>query len=229
MPLAFRAGAKGKRAHIFWQKRIREGDVSTPFWYPCKTDGGMMREDRIVLPIPPGVHWRDEMAILLPTAGVLPSRGETCLALPEGDTSVARTNAPVPRLRRADDQAMCDSGRLLKLRTRNGSRRPQVCRPQVRSRSGLRRRRSKSIRFISPRPASCAIGILNSSIPESSRTAVLRTAVLRTAIASCPVGSTTSAECCQANCRANRGTNRILAQPAGTTSRVGRGGTMRYM
>jgi hypothetical protein len=27
----------------------------------------MMREDRLVLPIPPGVHWKDEMPILLPT------------------------------------------------------------------------------------------------------------------------------------------------------------------
>ncbi len=75
VPLAFRAGAKGRlargqqpRAHIFWQKRIREGDATTPYWYPCKTDGGHMREDRIVLPIPPGVKWSDEMPILLPEA-----------------------------------------------------------------------------------------------------------------------------------------------------------------
>ena len=77
VPLAFRTGAAGKtlrstsgraRTHVFWQKRIREGDTSTPFWYPCKTDGGMMREGRIVLPIPPGVKWSDEMPILLPTS-----------------------------------------------------------------------------------------------------------------------------------------------------------------
>ena len=76
VPLAFRAGAVGKqtlrgssgraRTHVFWQKRIREGDATTPFWYPCKTDGGHMREDRIVLPIPPGVKWSDAMPILLP-------------------------------------------------------------------------------------------------------------------------------------------------------------------
>ncbi len=61
------AGAlKRKRAHIFWQKRIREGDTATPYWFPAKTDGGHMREDRLVLPIPPGVHWRDEMPILIP-------------------------------------------------------------------------------------------------------------------------------------------------------------------
>ena len=85
IPLAFRAGASGKRTHIFWQRRIREGDTTTPYWFPSKTDGGMMREDRLVLPIPPGVHWKDPMPKLLP------SRGETCLALPEGDTSVAPT------------------------------------------------------------------------------------------------------------------------------------------
>ena len=35
---------------------------------PCKTDAGSMREDRLVLPIPPDVHWADEMPILLPEA-----------------------------------------------------------------------------------------------------------------------------------------------------------------
>ena len=50
--------------HIFWQRRIREGDVTTPWWFPSKTDQGAMREDRLVLPIPPGLHWRDEMPVL---------------------------------------------------------------------------------------------------------------------------------------------------------------------
>jgi hypothetical protein len=72
VPLAFRTGSrtKGKngaaRMHIFWQKRIRAGDATTPWWFPSKTAGGAMNEDRIVLPIPPGVSWRDEMPILLP-------------------------------------------------------------------------------------------------------------------------------------------------------------------
>jgi len=56
------------RVHIFWQRRIREGDTTTPYWFPSKTDGGMMREDRLVLPIPPGVHWKSEMPILIPEA-----------------------------------------------------------------------------------------------------------------------------------------------------------------
>lgn len=67
VPLAFRAGSEKKsRIHIFWQKRIRAGDNETPWWFPAKTDAGAMREDRIVLPIPPGVHWSDEMPRILP-------------------------------------------------------------------------------------------------------------------------------------------------------------------
>jgi len=67
VPLAYRAGSAAKgRVHIFWQKRIRAGDVSTPFWYPSKTNSGSIREDRIVFPIPPGTHWADAKPILLP-------------------------------------------------------------------------------------------------------------------------------------------------------------------
>jgi len=84
IPLAFRTGSRTRgrsspsvasslrrsvacpRVHIFWQRRIREGDTTTPYWFPSKTDGGMMREDRLVLPIPPGVHWKSQMPILIP-------------------------------------------------------------------------------------------------------------------------------------------------------------------
>ncbi|HEY7090075.1 MAG TPA: hypothetical protein VH518_18400, partial [Tepidisphaeraceae bacterium] len=67
VPLAFRTGCeKRRRIHIFWQKRIREGDVSTPYWFPSQTKSGAFREDRLVLPIPPGTHWRDVMPIILP-------------------------------------------------------------------------------------------------------------------------------------------------------------------
>ncbi|HEV2292657.1 MAG TPA: GNAT family N-acetyltransferase [Tepidisphaeraceae bacterium] len=59
VPIAFRAGSTGKkRVHIFWQRPIVDGDA-TPWWYPFKTDSGAIREDRLVFPIPPGVHWRD--------------------------------------------------------------------------------------------------------------------------------------------------------------------------
>lgn len=67
VPLAFRTGSRGKqRIHIFWQKRIREGDESTPWWFPYQTAAGAVREDRIVLPIPFGTHWRDAKPMVLP-------------------------------------------------------------------------------------------------------------------------------------------------------------------
>jgi hypothetical protein len=67
VPLAFRAGSEKKsRVHIFWQKRIRAGDVMTPYWFPSQTDGGSLREARLVLPIPPGTHWSDAKPMILP-------------------------------------------------------------------------------------------------------------------------------------------------------------------
>jgi hypothetical protein len=67
VPLAFRAGSEKKsRVHIFWQKRIRAGDTTTPWWFPAQTSGGSIREDRIVLPIPPGTHWSDAKPLILP-------------------------------------------------------------------------------------------------------------------------------------------------------------------
>lgn len=64
VPIAFRAGSTGKRrVHIFWQKRIVEGDTTTPWWYPFQTNAGAIRQDRIVFPIPPGVSWRDVRAV----------------------------------------------------------------------------------------------------------------------------------------------------------------------
>lgn len=72
VPLAFRTGSRTKgergtpRVHIFWQKRIRARDETTPFWFPAKTGSGSIREDRIVLPIPPGTHWSDAKPLVLP-------------------------------------------------------------------------------------------------------------------------------------------------------------------
>ncbi len=67
VPIAFRAGSeKRSRVHIFWQKRIREGDTTTPWWFPSETRGGLMDAARIALPIPPGMTWRDELPRLLP-------------------------------------------------------------------------------------------------------------------------------------------------------------------
>ena len=70
--MAFRTGSrragqkKEPRIHIFWQRRIREGDVETPFWFPSETSGGAVRENRLVLPIPPGTHWSDAKPAVLP-------------------------------------------------------------------------------------------------------------------------------------------------------------------
>jgi GNAT superfamily N-acetyltransferase len=76
VPLAFRAGSRGKRrVHIFWQRRIRAGDETTPYWFPSQTSSGSIREDRLVFPIPPGVSWRDAMPLVLPEQsrlGILP-------------------------------------------------------------------------------------------------------------------------------------------------------------
>jgi ribosomal protein S18 acetylase RimI-like enzyme len=67
VPVAFRTGSgKRKRVHIFWQRRVRADVVVTPYWFPAQTSNGAIREDRLVLPIPVGVHWSDEMPILLP-------------------------------------------------------------------------------------------------------------------------------------------------------------------
>ncbi len=74
VPLAFRTGSRGTpgrknaepRIHIFWQKRIREGDCETPYWFPSQTHGGAVRENRLVLPIPPGTHWSDAKPAVLP-------------------------------------------------------------------------------------------------------------------------------------------------------------------
>ena len=68
VPLAYRAGSAGKgRVHIFWQKRINQGDAETKWWYPSITGSGAIREDRVVLPIPEGQHWSDARPTVLPT------------------------------------------------------------------------------------------------------------------------------------------------------------------
>ena len=70
-PAGVRAGSREKgRVHIFWQRRIRAGDATTPYWFPSRTTSGSIREDRLVFPIPPGVHWGDAMPRVLPSAEV---------------------------------------------------------------------------------------------------------------------------------------------------------------
>ncbi|MEM6769646.1 MAG: hypothetical protein AAF597_03585 [Bacteroidota bacterium] len=81
VPLAFRAagrstiekvkrktGSTAGATQIFWQKRIRRGDTSTPWWYPYETSGGAMMEGRIVLPLPPEMQWHQAAPVVLPGA-----------------------------------------------------------------------------------------------------------------------------------------------------------------
>ena len=100
VPLAFRAGSEKKaRVHIFWQKRIRQGDTMTPWWFPSQTSGGSMRSDRIVLPIPPGTHWSDAKPMILPGM-TMSDEGEPAglPALPTADD--VPTPTPTPRHRK---------------------------------------------------------------------------------------------------------------------------------
>ncbi|MGH7178167.1 MAG: hypothetical protein ACREJC_12365, partial [Tepidisphaeraceae bacterium] len=43
-----------------------------PYWFPSQTRSGAIREDRLVLPIPPGTHWRDAKPVVLPGITVQP-------------------------------------------------------------------------------------------------------------------------------------------------------------
>jgi N-acetylglutamate synthase-like GNAT family acetyltransferase len=85
--IAFRTGSttkgtkKSPRIHIFWQRRIRAGDTSTPFWFPSKTEGGALAAQRLVLPIPPGTHWSDAKPVVLPETA---DRGEAKALTIEG-------------------------------------------------------------------------------------------------------------------------------------------------
>ena len=69
VPLAYRGGgggaAKKQRTHVFWQRRVHQGD-DCPWWYPSQTTGGSIREDRLVLPIPPDQEWSAIRPVLLP-------------------------------------------------------------------------------------------------------------------------------------------------------------------
>jgi hypothetical protein len=100
VPIAFRAGSdRKKRVHIFWQKRIVEGDVETKWWYPFQTAGGALRADRVVFPIPEGTHWRDVTAVELTEAKQIQDSPRR-----HGDTEAAKTakRASVPQCLRGE-------------------------------------------------------------------------------------------------------------------------------
>src|SRR5687768_16492643 len=96
---AFRAGSdKKKRVHIFWQRRVNADDQSTAYWYPSQTNAGAMREDRLVFPIPPGTHWRDVQAVVLPgDAPVSPPEQRPALPGPtKRDPRKSKKASPAP-------------------------------------------------------------------------------------------------------------------------------------
>jgi hypothetical protein len=98
VPLAFRTGSRAKqRVHIFWQRRIRQDDEITPYWYPALTKAGAVREDRIVLPIPPGTHWRDAKPIILPSQTSEVGDQRSAKALPPTRPPESRGKPFVPK------------------------------------------------------------------------------------------------------------------------------------
>src|SRR5439155_19994927 len=87
VPLAFRTGSRdNRRVHIFWQRRIREGDCETPYWFPAQTTSGSIREDRLVFPIPPGKRWNDQMPVIVPVPSAV-----------EGPQEPKKLEAPKPQ------------------------------------------------------------------------------------------------------------------------------------
>ena len=98
-PLAYRAGSRKKeRVHIYWQRRVWADDQATHLWFPDRTWGGAMRENRTVIPIAGGDTWTSEkdLALSLPAEGLPPmipgSRGSRKLT--------ARERQDLERLRR---------------------------------------------------------------------------------------------------------------------------------
>ncbi|MEM1446261.1 MAG: hypothetical protein AAGF84_09415 [Planctomycetota bacterium] len=130
-PIAFRAGSSRQkvtnldgstsegRVHLYWQKRIRAGDGGpddpssgaggTPYWYPSKTGGGAMREDRVVFPMPPAseVHWSKAAPRFLPGVGEVFEAIREDRAAAERETLklLASPDAATPDDRKAKRQA----------------------------------------------------------------------------------------------------------------------------
>ncbi|MEM7806675.1 MAG: GNAT family N-acetyltransferase [Planctomycetota bacterium] len=75
-PSSFPTSPPSPRIHLFWQKKIRGADDPVAHWYPAKTAGGAMGADRLVFPIPPGVHWRDVLPVVLPETATSRDREE---------------------------------------------------------------------------------------------------------------------------------------------------------
>jgi len=106
-PLAFRTGSAEKaRRHIFWQKRIRIGDTTTRWWFPSRTASGMVREDRLVLPIPPGTHWSEAKPMVLPGPPEGGIAGEDVRMLPaEGEDGERKSSKTRGKMKKTDRES----------------------------------------------------------------------------------------------------------------------------
>lgn len=81
------------------------------YWFPSQTGSGAIREDRVVLPIPPGVHWSEAKPAVLPgMAGVL---GELAA---EREAEVKRL-APSAEALKAERQREREARKRLRLET----------------------------------------------------------------------------------------------------------------
>jgi hypothetical protein len=92
-PLAFRAGGQTTgRMHIFWERRVRTGDTTSPLWFPKETANGAMSAARLILPIPPGADWRE---VDLPR--IVPKAQDDTQLLAGGPISARALAAKTPR------------------------------------------------------------------------------------------------------------------------------------
>ena len=110
IPLAFRTGSRAKqRIPIFWQRRVRDNDDAggAPYWFPSQTSAGAVGEDRIVLPIPQGTHWRDAKPLILPGMPVPSGGPDLPKTLPGG--ALVRPRPEQPRLTKAHAAAIARS------------------------------------------------------------------------------------------------------------------------
>ncbi len=105
VPIAYRTGSRGKgrtkqpRTHILWQRRVRAEDEGgggggCPYWYPFQTKNGAVREERLVFPIAPGVHWSEAKPVILPEEAQKPA------ALIETEQLMLAASAAEKRARR---------------------------------------------------------------------------------------------------------------------------------
>lgn len=109
VPLAFRTGSRGKqRIHIFWQLRVCVGDNSTPYWYPAETHAGAVRENRLILPIPPGTHWREAKPVVLPALDGSGTPANRLLAngLPDPHAKASRALPPAKAVESVADRTV---------------------------------------------------------------------------------------------------------------------------